>query len=455
MRVGAGKIFKFALFLFCAGCATAPAPRGSYKAGVGRAVITPKQDMWLGGYAARKEPSNGKLHDLFAKALVIQDENGAKTAIVTTDLLGIPREIGQKIAAGAAERFGLPRERLLINCSHTHSGPAIRGNLDMYPLDEAQTRLVNGYTDALPGMILDAIADAMKRIEPCRIYYGIGRADFAANRRRYTPDGIAGGVNPIGAGDHDVPVVKVVDQFGGVKAVLAGYACHNTTLDIQQFNGDYAGFAQIYLEKRLPGAAAMFVQGCGGDQNPEPRRKIELAEKYGEELGRAAMRVMAGKMREIRGPIRAAYKEIALPLSAPPPREEIEKDLKGDMYHSRRAKALLKTLDENGKLETAYPYPIQILEFGDAKIGAGLIVVALGGEVVVDYSLRLKHELGRERTWVAGYSNDVMAYIPSWRILKEGGYEGGDAMVYYGLYGPWDKTVEEEIIKGVHELLGR
>jgi hypothetical protein len=70
---------------------------------------------------------------------------------------------------------------------------------------------------------------------------------------------------------------------------------------------------------------------------------------------------------------------------------------------------------------------------------------------VVDYSLRLKKELSPDKTWVAGYSNDVMAYIPSLRVLKEGGYEGGGAMLYYGLPTVWSPRVEETIVAAVHE----
>ena len=75
--------------------------------------------------------------------------------------------------------------------------------------------------------------------------------------------------------------------------------------------------------------------------------------------------------------------------------------------------------------------------------------ITLGGEVVVDYAFRLKSELSGVKTWVAGYSHDVMAYIPSRRVLQEGGYEGGGAMVYYGLPASWNPAVEETIIRGV------
>jgi hypothetical protein len=109
----------------------------------------------------------------------------------------------------------------------------------------------------------------------------------------------------------------------------------------------------------------------------------------------------------------------------------------------------LAKLDSGQALESAYPYPVQLW-----RLGNDLRLVLLGGEVVVDYSLRLKAELGRENTWVAAYANDVMAYIPSLRVLKEGGYEGGGSMVYYGLPAIWSEQVEEAIVRGVRELVG-
>jgi len=80
--------------------------------------------------------------------------------------------------------------------------------------------------------------------------------------------------------------------------------------------------------------------------------------------------------------------------------------------------------------------------------------VFLGGEVVVDYALRLKRELSPHTTWVAGYANDVMAYIPSRRVLLEGGYEGGGAMVYYGLPSAWTVEVEKQIVARVRSQVG-
>jgi neutral/alkaline ceramidase-like enzyme len=424
---------------------------GEIKAGVGKVVITPNQDMWMAGYASRKKPSEGKIHDLHAKALALEDETGARTVLVTSDLIGVPASFVNYTANLAREKFHLPRERLMVTVSHTHCGPVLQDRLqNMYSLDETQTRLLAEYSKTLPDLFIKAIEGALNNLEPCRLEWGVGRAGFAVNRRQYTLGGVINGTNHTGPVDHDVPVLKISRKDGSTKAVVHGYACHNTTLSFQKFCGDYAGFSQAYLEEKLPGATALFVCGCGGDANPLPRGTLELAQKYGAELAEAVLAVAKQPLTELKGPIQVAFKEIPLALSAPPTRAEVEKQLQDpNVYVQRRAKVLLKTLDEKGELPTTYPYPVQVWQFAD-----GMRMTALGGEAVVDYSLRLKYELGRERTWVIAYANDVCAYMPSLRVLREGGYEGAESMIYYGHHGPWAPTIEENIIGAVHELAG-
>jgi len=213
-------------------------------------------------------------------------------------------------------------------------------------------------------------------------------------------------------------------------------------LDSYQWSGDYAGFAQIEFEKTHPGATAFFFSGCGADQNPLPRRQVELASEYGARLSQAVDRVLSDA-EPLEGSLLTRYATIALPFDNPPSREELQKRLEDKRVpERRRAQILLADERSSGP----YPYPIQVW-----RLGNGPLLVALGGEVVVDYSLRIKKELG-PRTWVAAYCNDVMAYIPSERVLKEGGYEGGGAMVYYGLPSPWAPGLEDAIVNRVKEL---
>jgi neutral ceramidase len=110
-----------------------------------------------------------------------------------------------------------------------------------------------------------------------------------------------------------------------------------------------------------------------------------------------------------------------------------------------RAKMLLEDVASGRPLSPTYPYPVQLW-----LLGKDVQWCFLGGEVVVDFAIRLKAELAGRKTWVAGYSNDVMAYIPSRRVLVEGGYEGGGAMVYYGMPTVWSDQVETSIVEEVH-----
>ena len=424
-----------------------------WKAGVARVNITPQKSLWMAGYASRKSPSEGAAQDLYAKALALEDRAGKRAVLVTSDLLGFPAAVSHNIAARVEKQYHLTRRQLLLSSSHTHCGPVIGEMLQtMYPMNARQWADVEAYTGGLEDKVVALVGTSLKSLSPAGLSFGRGNAGFAMNRRARTDEGIVIGVNKNGPVDHDVPVLRIDDQQGKLRAVVVGYACHNTTAqDMLQFNGDYAGFMQAGLEAHHPGSTALFVAGCGGDANPYPRGSIELARQHGEELAAAVEIVLAGKLQPVNGPIKTAYEEFPVAFATPPGREELKAQLASqDVNHRKWAEAMLKIVDRDGRLPSEYPYPLEIWQFSN-----DLTLVALAGEVVVDYDLRLKKELGAEKLWVAAYCNDVFAYIPSLRVLKEGGYEGGGAMVYYGQPGPFAPSIEETIIGKVHDLVGQ
>jgi hypothetical protein len=440
-----------ALFLF----ASTSAAETGWKAGVAKVVITPDKPMWMSGYSSRTKPAEGKVHDLWAKALVLEDSGGRRCALVTMDLVGIPREVSVVVCDEIKKKHGLAREAVMLNVSHTHSGPVVGSNLRaMYFLDADQEKLVEEYTKALQGKLVAVVGEALSKLAPARIEWGDGHATFAVNRRNNKEADVPklrelGQLK--GPVDHDVPALAVRDPEGHLKAVAFGYACHATVLPFYQWCGDYPGFAQLALEKAHSDAIALFWAGCGGDQNPLPRRSVALADEYGKRLAEAVDAVLAAPMTPLHGEFAATFSEIPLAFADLPSREQLVKDTTAkDKYVAERARLLLRRIEKEGSLSGTYPYPVQIWRLGD-----GLTWLALGGEVVVDYSLRFKRELGRGTTWVAGYSNDVMAYIPSLRVLKEGGYEGGGAMVYYGQPTVWGPRIEEKIVAAVHEQVGK
>lgn len=424
----------------------------TWQAGVAKTVITPPGPMWMSGYASRDKPADGISHDLWAKAIVLQDPAGHQVVLITLDLVGIDRQTSVEICEAVAADHKLRRDQIAISTSHTHSGPVVGNNLmAMYDFDEQNLKLIRDYTGLLRNSVVSVVNQAFADLQPGVIRYGEGQTTFAVNRRNNREADVpalrASG-QLVGPVDHSVPVLAVRTPEGQLRATVFGYACHATVVSLFQWSGDWPGFAQIEIEKQHPDTIALFWAGCGADQNPLPRRTVELAEAYGRQIAASVNETLNGTMPEVQGSLKSVYREIELALDTLPSKEQIEADLKSDnIYIVRRARTLLEKLAGNGSLSQTYPYPVQMW-----AIGSDVDLVVLGGEVVVDYSLRIKAELGRAHTWVAGYSNDVMAYIPSARVLNEGGYEGATSMIYYGQPTVWSGDVEEHIVRTVKEL---
>lgn len=434
-------------------CSTGLGGPADFKAGIGRVKITPQEPIWLSGYAARNRPSEGVVHDLWVRAVALEDSRRNRLVFIGTDLIALPKSITDPVAARLQKEYGLDRARLVFTATHTHAGPVLPSNLTgMYDLDAENTRRIRRYGEVLAQALFDAAAAALGSLEPARVYYGAGRVDFAINRRQPTPKGIRLGVNPDGPTDHTVPVIQVTTPDGKLRAVLFAYACHNTTLgqDFYQISGDYAGFAQLALEDRHPGATAIFYTLCAGDQNPNPRSNLEMARRHGEALAAEVERVLAGATTPLSGPIRAAFLLTELRF-AHHTRETFEQRLNDPNPHrARHARLMLKAYDQREPIRTA-PYPVQAVRFG-----RGLTLLALGGEVVIDYQLRLQKEYGgREPLIVAAFCNDVAFYVPSLRVLREGGYEAHDSMIYYGMPGPFDEDVEDRVMTAIRRALQR
>jgi hypothetical protein len=429
------------------------AEKAEWRAGVAVADITPTSPTWMAGYAARKSPSQGTAQALHAKALALEDSRANRCIIVTTDLLGLPSAISEPIAEQIRQRYGLRRDQVLLTSSHTHSGPVLRESLiSMYSLDALQAEAVRIYTARLQEQIADVVGAAIKDLSPARLSLDRTEAHFAVNRRLKKDDHFIIGVNPEGPVDFQVTILRVARPDDSIKAVLFSYACHNTTLtqDNYRFHGDYAGVAQEELEKAIPGATALFMLGCAADANPNPRGNIQLAWTHGRSLAQAVRYALSDHMRAVRGPLRTLFDRVDLPFAKLPTREELQARLQNpEVYVRRNAQLLLAALDEKGALPQSYSYPIGVVKFG-----GDLTLVALSGEVVVDYAIRLRKDLGSPgKLWIAAYANDVFAYIASKRLLNEGGYEADSSMIYYGLPGPWAPEVEDLLVGKVIQMV--
>jgi hypothetical protein len=421
-----------------------------WKAGVARVEITPEEYLWMRGYGGRTHPADGNISSLWAKALSLEDASGQKAVLITMDVCGLPKGMSDAIRARLKKSYDLDKSKIILSFSHTHSGPFLRDptGYKSYKLSAAEIEKIERYSDWLEDQIAGLAAKALKSRAPARIFSGTGVARFAVNRRNNIESALDPLKIPAGPVDHSVPVIKVTGLSGEVIAVVFGYACHATTLGLYQWSGDYPGFAQVSLEEAFPGSMAMFFAGCGSDQNPLPRRTVSYARQYGKTLAASVEAVMDEPMRELESVLVTDYIETELPYSTLPSREELEKlakESKGttqDWY-----KRLLADFDNGKPLPPGYPdYPLQMWRIGKQTL------VTLGGEVVVDYSLRLKQLLGEDLI-VMAYANDYdPGYIPSVRVLREGGYEGATSITGSNQSVPWRADIEMIIIRNVLDL---
>jgi neutral ceramidase len=432
-----------------------PAAESSgWQCGFAQAKITPAKLFWMGGFAARTRPAEGTLDDLYVKALALEAPEGGVCLLVTADLVGIPKWLYDNLSAEIQRRHHLDRSRIRFAASHTHSGPVLTDALrDIYPLDDEQRNRIDEYSHWLQVTILETVNKALTSQSPASLWAGEGKASFAFNRRTNDEskraEKLRSGEQPKGPSDFAVPVLAVRSPNGQLRAVVCGYAAHTSALtDNYRWSADYAGVTQRALEARHPSAAAMFFQGCGSDQSAVPRGTVDLCKARGEELAAAVETVLGQPMRSVAPLLRTGFEFVALDFVAQPSRAELEDLRKGTDYRARWARRLTSELAAGKSFQRGYPdYPVQVW-----KLGKDQLWIALGGEVCIDYALRFKQQFG-PGTWVTGYANDVMAYIPSRRLWEEGGYQAG-AFEVYGLPATrWCPDIEDRIAGAVARLV--
>jgi hypothetical protein len=431
--------YAFALLLSTAVAVTA-AEKGLHSVGVAAVDITPSYPIRLNGFGFRRTESEGVTQPIWAKALAIGTDQEKPLVLITVDSLGIRRPMVDEVAKRLAEN-GLERERLAVTFSHSHTTPKVNGASDTIfssPIPPEHQERINRYTaeltDALEKVALAALADR----RPARLEWSVGEVGFAKNRR--TPGG------PV---DHSLPLLVVRSPDGKtIRAIYVTYACHCVTLSNNKISGDWAGFAQAAIERSHPGAIALVSIGCGSDANPTSGvvgDNVAVAAEQGDEIAREVERLTKGKLKPVTGEIGATLAQVQLPLNPVPERAELTRLAAEESPAGYNAKYQLAKLDRGEQLQAAIDYPIQTWTFGDS-----LTMVFLAGEVCVDYSVRLKEELDASRLWLNGYSNDFCCYVPSERLLKEGGYGGGAEIVYFALPATLAAGMEEKVVSEVH-----
>lgn len=422
--------------------------------GVAAIDVTPDGPIRLTGYGGRAAESEGVAQRLFAKALAIGSDAEGPALLVAVDNLGVPATVVGEVAARLARRAGVQRERLVVCSTHTHTGPALAGSLPIIfggPLPADQAAHINAYTKQLTDRLELVALDALKARQTGRLSWAKGTAPFAANRRVLKDGKWTGfGVNPDGPTDHSLSILAVRTADDRLRAVLVNYACHCTTLEgnFNQVHGDWAGVAAEVIEREHPGARALIVIGCGADANPVPRGQLDQAVAHGQTIAAEVRRLLGDRMRPLEARLIAKLREIALPLDPAPGEAHWKERAEQPGAVGFHAKIQLQRLARGEALQSRIDYPVQTWAFGD-----DLALVFLAGEVVVDIGLRIKNECDPDRLWVTAYSNDAPCYIPSDRILREGGYEAEGSLLYYDRPSRLSVGTEDLIVDAVRDLL--
>lgn len=428
----------------------------TWKVGIGKRVITPKTSVWLAGYGVKRLPY-GKIHDIYVKVMALKSSSGRIAVMATTDHQGMSKTVYESLYQKIYLRYKIERKDFMLTFSHNHSGPRLTDDLhDYYPVEKKQEQLVAAYSDWMSDQVVEAVGEALDNWQSARLYTGNGICTFAVNRRENkeseVPEIIKSGKTLKGPVDHSVPVLAVKGERGNLISVLFGYACHPTTISFNTYSGDYPGFAQINLENDFPGTAAMFFNACGGDQNPLPRRTMALCEKYGKMLSDAVKEVLAQPMEEVSPDIETAFEFVNLEYEEIVTREKLLPIVQeGNDLHARWARRMIDKMEAGEKFANSYSYPVQAW-----KLGRTLLLIGIGGEAVVDYSLNYKKKYSNQTTWVCGYANEMAAYIPSRRVWEEGGYEGGPHIDEYGHPAwRWAGNVEEKVNRTVYNVVAK
>lgn len=434
--------------------ASAASAEAQWLAGIAKADITPTESVPLAGYGGPTRMSRSVDHPIWLKAMALKDSSGQTAVLVAADLVGLSPKMVQRIADDALDQHGISRERLLLNCSHNHSCPITEDVLWLYyELSDSEKAARDRYTQMVYEKYSQVIGQALADLSPAELSFDHGLAGVAVNRRRSRGPESRELPGPV---DQDVPVIAIRCE-GKLRAILFGYSCHTTALGGLSINGDYAGFAQRALEETYPDSTAIFVQNCGGDANPLPRIRgrdqaaIQLAAIYGEVLAEAVKQVVDGKMAAITGSLQVAFEQTELILQVGPGLEELRQSLPNSSGMARREIELwIAQYEQLGSPPDRVNYPIQVWQ-----LGPQLTLIGLTGETVVDYSLKFKEMYGWNQTWVCGYNNDLLSYVPSRRVLLEGGYEGTTGMAEYGHRAPYLPDVEQRIADLVNKLVGQ
>ena len=431
----------------------------NWQAGAAKIDITPKEAMRLSGYGNRIKPTAEMDDPLFARAMAIKHEDQSPLIIVSIDAIGLSATLTDRICSQVQERFSIRRNQMVLCTTHSHSAPQLEDllpNIFSTPMtDEERSRSVT-YSQFVVDSVVRIVGESIAKLQPASIGFGTGHADFAINRRVLKNNVWTGfGTVDDGPVDRTVRVIHAKRLDGTTLAVVYQYATHCTSIspDLNRISADWAGMSAALIENAFqklssPDVVALPIIGCGADSNPNPRGTYDNAKSHANEMAQSVQSVCNRTLTALPAPVSQSFQLVAI-ASERPSRDRLNTLAKSTSVVERNfALSMLDVWKRKGRIPETYPAPVHLWNFGDS-----FAWVFMGGEVVVDYQIRLEKELSQfPNVWVAAYVDDVFAYVASERMRSEGGYEVDASMLYYNQPGRWVSGTEDVLVTRVLEM---
>jgi len=392
--------------------------------------------------------STGVHDDLFARVLVISDGK-KRVAIVTIDFLGLDFCFSDQILAEIERQTGIPRTRIMINCSHTHSAPLT------IPWRKWEKKLDKPWHKTMPGKIAAAVSQAAGTLQKAILRYGREPIQIGFNRRLPTETGVIMRPNPHGAVVPWVDVLCVEAADGKPIAILVSHAAHPVIVHGAStlITADYPGFAIAAMRKNMGSDGVfMFAQACGGNINGFPLRGgIRAADAAGKDLGSAAERAVRKKGPAIKGnKLLDISSELSLPLQQPPSAQECEKLLAKDPQNDFKRELL--------EIARSKKQPNMKFAMRAFAVADELCILGLSHEVFAEYQLLVDKISPFKHNMVFAYTNGCEGYVGTrkdYELGDRGGYETaplGAPLLYHGRLAP-RPAAEAQIREGITRLL--
>lgn len=386
--------------------------------------ITPTEPVPMSGYSSRKDPSKGGHDEIFTRALVFQDGQNNRAALISVENIGIPEAFWEEVTARIEKESHIPRDNILLSAVHDHSAPT---PARIYSNNVSQATIA--YTNTLKENVIAVVKQAAANLQP--VAYGVGKGvcKMSMNRRALNANGgLKIGKNPYGPCDQEVGVVRFDNLQGQPMAIFVNWPCHATIMGAGNYliSGDWPGATSRFVAKEM-GNQVIVPVTAGASANIDPIYRV-LPDFHGGEteavgiiLGTEVMKVAQGIQTYPYGTITSSQRVITLPGKA-----------RGESYAAQ---------------ESYEPGPDVNVRLSALRV-RDVVFAGVSGELFTQIGMQIKALSPYKNTFIITHCNGSSGYLVSDDAYAKGGYEVMATRVMSGA----EKEITQSLIEMIHGL---